>query len=179
MHRTVSATTLIAQGPGPSHFVTDCYSPSARESRAADPVPPWLEKIRQQIAPQRNVSPLVLDLDGDGVEVSALDQSRPRVYFDLDNDGMAENLAWVTGGDGLLCRDLNGNGLIDNGNELLGSASVDGFAKLAALYSTRDRRINQPRVCNKSTLFPLHGTRGCAISGRVRTRNIFATALAA
>ncbi|QQR69267.1 MAG: hypothetical protein IPI58_00850 [Alphaproteobacteria bacterium] len=47
------------------------------------------------------------------------------------------------------------------------------------LYSTRDRRINQPRVCNKSTLFPLHGTRGCAISGRVRTRNIFATALAA
>ena len=55
--------------------------------------------------------PLVLDLDGDGVELVRLESSS--TYFDLDNDSFAERTAWVRPDDGLLARDINGNGRWD------------------------------------------------------------------
>ena len=83
--------------------------------------------------------PLVIDLDGDGIE---LVRQADGVYFDIDNDGFAEKAGWVSGDDGLLARDLNGNGLIDNQGELFGNASLSGFAALAALDSNADGAIN-------------------------------------
>ncbi len=40
--------------------------------------------------------PLVPDLDGDGLELSALTSVAPK--FDMDNDGFAEPTGWVRGG---------------------------------------------------------------------------------
>ena len=57
------------------------------------------------------VSPLVLDLDGDGYELSALASSNLR--FDLDANGFAERTGWVHPDDGFLTLDRNGNGTID------------------------------------------------------------------
>ncbi|MER2514304.1 MAG: hypothetical protein ABTQ25_18140, partial [Nitrosomonas ureae] len=89
--------------------------------------------------------PLVLDLDGDGVEVTKMGfgTDRSMVYFDMDNDGFAERTAWATGGDGLLALDKNGNGKIDNQGELFGNTNTiaDGFLNLKQYDSNADNKI--------------------------------------
>lgn len=60
--------------------------------------------------------PVVLDLDGDGVEFVS---SAAGVRFDYDGDGRAELTAWVGPDDGLLVLDRNGDGQITNGSELV------------------------------------------------------------
>lgn len=61
--------------------------------------------------------PLVLDLDGDGLELVSLAQSA--THFDLDDDGAMERTGWVSPQDGLLVQDANGNGVVDGVAELL------------------------------------------------------------
>ena len=75
------------------------------------------------------VDPLVLDLDGDGLELSAQVGAAPR--FDMDGDGFAEKTGWVLPGDGLLAQDVNANGVIDDISELFGSPTQSGFDELA------------------------------------------------
>ena len=85
-----------------------------------------------------HASPLVVDLNGDGIETLGTDAG---VYFDHANDGFAENTGWVGKDDGLLVRDINNNGKIDDGTELFGNNSVlssgnkaiNGFDALADL----------------------------------------------
>lgn len=72
--------------------------------------------------------PLVLNLDG---QVAGF--SRARFQFDLDADGQKESLAALDSGSAFLARDLNGNGQIDDGTELFGARSGNGFADLATL----------------------------------------------
>ena len=83
-------------------------------------------------------SPLVVDLDGDGIETLGTDAG---VYFDHDDNGFLEKTGWVGKDDGLLVRDINNNGKIDDGTELFGDNSVlsngvkafNGFEALADL----------------------------------------------
>jgi hypothetical protein len=78
----------------------------------------------------QQVDPLVFDLDGNGVNLSSVENG---VYFDMDADGARDKTAWVSGGDALLALDRNGNGRIDDGSELFGeqNGATDGFAELA------------------------------------------------
>lgn len=93
-------------------------------------------------------SPLVIDLDGDGTVETNKENST--VHFDHDNNGFAESTGWVGKDDGLLVRDINGNGQIDNGTELFGNNSVlssgekaaNGFEALADLDSNNDGVFN-------------------------------------
>jgi hypothetical protein len=72
--------------------------------------------------------PLVLDLDGDGLETVALgDQA---VYFDTNQDFFGERTGWLSGDDGFLTLDRNGNGRIDDLFEMFGPESRRGFARL-------------------------------------------------
>lgn len=75
----------------------------------------------------RNADPLILDLDGDGIETTTLNGSN--TFFDLDSNALAENTSWVAPDDGLLVLDRNMNGVVDNGNELFGDHTLlsDGF----------------------------------------------------
>lgn len=84
--------------------------------------------------------PLVLDLDGDGVELSSI--AAKDVYFDLDADGFAEKTGWVQPDDGLLAFDRDSNGKIDNGTELFGNATQDGFDALKLLDANLDGRFD-------------------------------------
>jgi len=84
--------------------------------------------------------PLVLDLDGDGVELSSLSDSS--VHFDYDRDGFAEKTGWVTADDGILVRDANSNGTVDGASELFGSPNQDGFAVLETMDTNGDGRID-------------------------------------
>ena len=87
-----------------------------------------------------HVSPLVLDLDGDGVEAGAV------ALFDHGGDGFAETTSWAGADDGVLVWDRNGNGKIDNGGELFGNntalangqKAVHGFAALSELDANND-----------------------------------------
>lgn len=96
--------------------------------------------------------PLIIDLDGDRNVVRELFDST--AYFDLDNDGFRERVAWSLSGDGFLVRDRNGNGQIDDGSELFGSGFSEfnaggqqlggtaGFAELTTLDSNVDGVID-------------------------------------
>ena len=85
--------------------------------------------------------PIVLDLDGDGIELSSASKG---VRFDLDADGRTEKMATATGGDGLLALDRNGNGVIDDGRELFGdqNGAKNGFEELARFDSNLDGAID-------------------------------------
>ena len=84
--------------------------------------------------------PLVLDLDGDGIELLPRLGASPR--FDIDGDGFAERTGWVKGDDGFLARDLNNNGLIDDIGELFGNEEIGGFDMLSAFDDNQDGRID-------------------------------------
>jgi hypothetical protein len=64
------------------------------------------------------MSPLILDLDGDGIETVSV--SNGGVFFDVDKDGLRERTGWVGADDGLLALDRNNNGRIDSMTELFG-----------------------------------------------------------
>ena len=67
--------------------------------------------------------PLVLDLDGDGVELIS-ENNWNGVLFDFNGNGIKTATQWVSSDDGLLVWDRNGNGKIDNGSELFGEDTI-------------------------------------------------------
>lgn len=85
--------------------------------------------------------PLVIDLDGNGIELTALDPANP-VYFDIDADLFAESIGWVGPNDGLLAIDRNVNGSIDGITELFGDADTNAYDDLATLDSNGDGQIS-------------------------------------
>ena len=75
--------------------------------------------------PEREASPIVIDLGNDGINSHALNYT---INFDLDNNGFKEATGWVSGDDALLAIDKNNNGIIDNGSELFGNKSISDSA---------------------------------------------------
>ncbi len=71
--------------------------------------------------------PLMINLDSNVGSVS--DQ---KFFFDLDSDGKEEEISFAGKGSGFLALDKNGDGKINDGSELFGTKSGDGFADLAA-----------------------------------------------
>lgn len=95
----------------------------------------------------QTISPIVLDLDGDGIETVAVANG---VYFDHNNDGFKEKTGWASADDGLLVLDRNGNGTIDSGRELFGTnteyisgiLAESGYEALETVDSNHDGVIN-------------------------------------
>lgn len=71
--------------------------------------------------------PLVINLDSSPAEIS--DQ---KFYFDLDCDGDKEQISQMTSSHGFLALDRNNDGKINDGSELFGTRSGNGFADLAS-----------------------------------------------
>lgn len=78
------------------------------------------------LATFRLCDPLVINLDSDVADVK--DQT---FYFDLDADGEMDEISQLGKGSGYLALDKNGDGVINDGNELFGTKSGNGFADLA------------------------------------------------
>lgn len=72
------------------------------------------------------LDPLVINVGSDVTSIS--DQS---FYFDLDSDGQEEKISNLGAGSGFLALDKNGDGKINNGLELFGTKSGNGFKDLA------------------------------------------------
>jgi len=62
---------------------------------------------------------MVFDLAGDGLVMTSPEAG---VWFDLDGDGKAEQISWTArdSDDAILVLDVNGNGEIDGGKEVIG-----------------------------------------------------------
>ncbi|MBS1228717.1 MAG: hypothetical protein H6R17_1994 [Proteobacteria bacterium] len=82
--------------------------------------------------------PLVLNFDGAAAQLT--DQ---RFTFDLNSDGSNESINFVAGGSGFLALDRNGDGKINNGSELFGAKSGNGFAELSALDDDHNGWIDE------------------------------------
>ena len=80
--------------------------------------------------------PFVLDLDGDGIELTDLDGSK--AYFDLNGDGFATRTSWLSSDDAFLTLDHNNDGTINDISELFGSPDRTGYSELSDLDSNAD-----------------------------------------
>ncbi len=75
---------------------------------------------------QRVCDPLVINLQNDVAILS--DQ---KFFFDIDADGEKDEISMLGSGSGYLALDKNEDGVINDGNELFGPKSGNGFADLA------------------------------------------------
>jgi len=82
--------------------------------------------------------PLVINLNTNIAEVS--DQ---KFMFDIDADGTMDHISQLKSGSGFLALDKNGDGVINDGNELFGTKSGDGFADLRAYDSDGNGWIDE------------------------------------
>jgi len=71
--------------------------------------------------------PLVINFDGTAAELTDR-----KFAFDIDMDGAADQISFVTPGSGFLALDKNGDGTINDGSELFGARTGNGFNELAA-----------------------------------------------
>lgn len=86
----------------------------------------FYEETKSMINVGALTDPLVINLDSEPTTVS--DQ---KFYFDLDADGHQEQISKLNAGSGFLALDRNGDGIINDGSELFGTSSGNGFADLA------------------------------------------------
>ncbi len=61
--------------------------------------------------------PIILDLDGDGLQIIELSQSN--VFLDANNDGLENRIAWAAAGNGVLFYDANGDDEISETREFV------------------------------------------------------------
>ncbi len=82
--------------------------------------------------------PLAINFNGTATRLTDT-----KFSFDLDSNGNAEKVSFVGTGSGFLALDKNGNGTIDNGSELFGTQSGNGFADLSAYDINKNSWIDE------------------------------------
>ncbi|MCD4675768.1 MAG: hypothetical protein K8S18_07185 [Desulfobacula sp.] len=91
----------------------------------------WQERINL-------IDPLVINLDGKAPQLCDA-----TFEFDLDGDGKTENISFVSSGAGFLAFDKNNDNIINNGSELFGPGTGNGFEELAAFDEDQNNWIDE------------------------------------
>jgi hypothetical protein len=84
------------------------------------------------------LDPLVINYDGPAAQLTDT-----KYYFDLDTDGKKDQISFLKEGSGFLALDLNNDGIINNGKELFGPATGNGFVELAAYDQDQNNWIDE------------------------------------
>ncbi len=84
------------------------------------------------------VDPLVINTDGKGVQLSD-----EKINFDLTGDGNDESISKLQSGSAFLALDRNKDGAINNGTELFGPSSGNGYDELRELDSDQNGWIDE------------------------------------
>lgn len=84
------------------------------------------------------VDPLVINYNGSSAELTA-----QKYDFDLDNDGNQEKISFVKQGSGFLVLDKNLDGKINNGGEMFGPSTGNGFMELKSFDSDGNHWIDE------------------------------------
>lgn len=82
--------------------------------------------------------PLVINFSGQDAELST-----DTIEFDIDSDGELDTVHRLDDSSGYIALDKNNNGAIDNGNELFGAQSGNGFKELAAYDDDKNGFIDE------------------------------------
>ncbi len=82
--------------------------------------------------------PLVVNFSGTAAQLTDT-----KFNFDISGDGTTQNVASLGSGSGFLALDKNNDGKINNGTELFGAKSGNGFADLAAYDQNKDGWIDE------------------------------------
>lgn len=93
-----------------------------------------------QVAGSETFTPLVLDLDGNGIGTLSIRDNDANFDF---LDGVDVGHGWIGPTDGFLALDKNDNGIIDDASELFGSPQSDGFSILAQFDENNDGVIDR------------------------------------
>lgn len=118
------------------------------------------QEITETATEIRLVDPLMVALDG------PVDLTARKFSFDLDVDGYEEEISIPANGVGFLFLDKNGNGKLDDGSELFGPQSGDGFADLEAFDADGNGWIDtgDPVFAKLRIWHPEDGTDGAGVS---------------
>ncbi len=92
-------------------------------------------RLGDAAAPQTD--PLVINFNGNAAQLS-----NTRFNFDINADGQQESIATLAAGSGFLALDKNQDGRINDGSELFGPASGNGFDDLARYDSDGNNWID-------------------------------------
>jgi hypothetical protein len=120
-------------------------------------------------------SPIVLDLNGDGIKTLGIQQG---VRFDISADGLAVQTGWVAPNDGLLVVDKNLDNVINDGSELFGTSTIlknglkaiDGYQALSELDSDGDGLItNKDSEFNQLGVWVDSNSNGLTESGEIHS----------
>ena len=84
------------------------------------------------------IDPIVVNFAGGATQLT-----QQKYVFDLDSDGTGDEISFVGSGSGLLALDKNGDGVINNGTELFGPNTQDGFSELAEYDSDNNGWIDE------------------------------------
>ncbi len=82
--------------------------------------------------------PLAIQLDGGTIGLS-----EKKFSFDINGDGSPESISFLTGNAGFLAFDKNGDGIINDGTELFGTLSGNGFLDLAVYDEDKNGWIDE------------------------------------
>ncbi len=88
------------------------------------------------------LDPLVIQYAGDTSAFDSLSQTMS-FKFDLKNDNTLVDIPTLKKGNGFLVLDKNDNGIIDNGSEMFGPNTNDGFEELRAFDSDGNNWIDE------------------------------------
>jgi len=100
----------------------------------------YLEKtdISLRMGDVKMKDPLVINFGGTAAQLT-----NTKFSFDINSDGEDDQISFVGAGSGFLALDKNADGKINDGSELFGPASGNGFSELAAYDQDKNNWIDE------------------------------------